>query len=76
MYDMFWEASQQEWKNKGDLWGLTLEKQRTADNCGCFVLIFPRGLGNQQGQIQLVTRKEKPNGRFFSFLNGAYNKPN
>ena len=65
MYDMFWEASQQEWKNKGDLWGLTLEKQRTADNCGCFVLIFPRGLGNQQGQIQLVTRKEKPNGRFF-----------
>ena len=70
MYDMFWEASQQEWKNKGDLWGLTLEKQRTADNCGCFVLIFPRGLGNQQGQIQLVTRKEKPNGHFFLFKRG------
>ena len=63
MYDMFWEASQQEWKNKGDLWGLTLEKQRTADNCGCFVLIFPRGLGNQQGQIQLAT--QGATGRFF-----------
>ena len=68
MYDMFWKASAfkqtipEEWKNKGDLWGLTPEKHRTADNCGCFV--FPRGLGNQQGQIQLATRKEKPNGRF------------
>ena len=61
MYDMFWKASAfkqtipEEWKNKGDPWGLTLEKQRTADNCGCFV--FSRGLGNQQGQIQVVQLK-------------------
>ena len=46
MYDMFWKASAfkqtipEEWKNKGDLWGLTSEKQRTADNCGCFVFCF------------------------------------
>jgi hypothetical protein len=61
----FKQTIPEEWKNKGDLWGQTSEKQRTADNCGCFVPIFPRGLVNQQGQIQLVTRKEKPNGRFF-----------
>ena len=46
MYDMFWKASAfkqtvpEEWKNKGDLWGLTPEKQRTADNCGYFFLDF------------------------------------
>ena len=58
MYDMFWKASAfkqaipEEWKNKGDLWGLTLEKQRTADNCGCFFFVFSRVLGNQQGQFK------------------------
>ena len=46
MYNMPWKASAfkqtipEEWKNKGDLWGLTPEKQRTADNCGCFVFLF------------------------------------
>ena len=46
MYGMLWKASAfkqtipEEWKNKGDLWGLTPEKQRTADNCGCFVFLF------------------------------------
>ena len=76
MYDMFWKASAfkqtipEEWKNKGDPWGLTLEKQRTADNCGYFFLFSSRGLSKQQGQIQLATRKEKPNGRFFLFKRG------
>ena len=69
MYDMLWKASAfkqtipEEWKNKGDLWGLTPEKQRTADNCGCFVFCFfswvTRVLGNQRGQIQLVQLKEQ-----------------
>ena len=72
MYGMFWKASAfkqtipEEWKNKGDLWGLTPEKQRTADNCGCFV--FSRGLGNQQGQIQVATKGAT--GHFFFFKRG------
>ena len=36
----FKQTIPEEWKNKGDLWGLTPEKQRTADNCGCFVFLF------------------------------------
>ena len=76
MYDMFWKASAfkqtipEEWKNKGDLWGLlTPEKQRTADKGGYFFLFSSRGLSKQQGQIQVATkgatRREEPNGRFF-----------
>jgi hypothetical protein len=63
MYDMFWKASAfkqtipEEWKNKGDLWGLTPEKQRTADKGGYFFLFSSRVLGNQQGQIQVVQLK-------------------
>ena len=90
MYDMFWKASAfkqtipEEWKNKGDLWGLTPEKQRTADNCGYFFLFSSRGLSKQQGQIQVATkgatRREEPNGRFWFFFcgkRGIYiNKPN
>ena len=62
MYDMFWKASAfkqtipEEWKNKRDLWGLTPEKQRTADKGGYFFLFSSRGLSKQQGQIQVATK--------------------
>ena len=69
MYDMFWKAPAfkqtipEEWKNKGDLWGLTPEKQRTADKGGYFFLFSSRGLSKQQGQIQVATKGTT--GRFF-----------
>ena len=62
MYDMFWKASAfkqaipEEWKNKGDLWGLTPEKQRIADKGGYFFLFSSCGLSKQQGQIQVATK--------------------
>ena len=89
MYDMFWKASAfkqtipEEWKNKGDLWGLTPEKQRTADKGGYFFLFSSRGLSKQQGQIQVWQLKGQLEEKsqmavflFFCVVNGAFNKPN
>ena len=69
MYDMFWKASAfkqtipEEWKNKGDIWGLTPEKQRTADNCGCFVFCFFSCVG-QSTRPNLIGPTKGVTGRF------------
>ena len=51
MYDMFWKASAfkqaipEEWKNKGDLWGLTPEKASNSGQLWLFCSYFPSWVG-------------------------------